>query len=141
VKLIEPISRKLLRLGKLYLSELSKNIGHLDIKRYSYILTLISYHDGKLTQKALAEMLGKDKSSMVLIIDTLSEKGFVYRETNPADRREHLLKVTEKAKEAVPEILHAFEDMNNHITEDISEADLLVFYKVLFKMQQNLVNS
>lgn len=86
-------------------------------------------------------MLGKDKSSMVLIIDTLSEKGFVYRETNPADRREHLLRATEKAKEAVPEILHAFENMNNHITEDIAEADLLVFYEVLFKMQQNLASS
>ncbi len=139
--MIEPISRKLIRLGKLYLSELSKSICHLDINRYYYVLTLICHHDGKLTQKALAEILGKDKSSMVLIIDTLSEKGFVYREINPADRREHLLRATEKAKEAVPEILHAFENMNNHITEDIAEADLLIFYEVLFKMQQNLANS
>jgi MarR family transcriptional regulator for hemolysin len=140
LKLVEPISRKLIRLGKLYLDELAKNIDHLDINRYYYVLTLICYHDGKLTQKALAEMLGKDKSSMVSIIDTLTEQGFVYRETNMADRREHLLKVTEKARKAVPEIVHAFESMNNHITEDIPEEDLLVFYNVLFKMQENLGN-
>lgn len=139
MKIVEPISRKLIRLGKLYLSEVSKTINHLDINRYYYVLTLICYHDGKLTQKALAEMLGKDKSSLVAIIDTLSIKGFVYREVNPADRREHFLKVTEKAKKAVPEIVEAFETMNNHITEDISEEDLQVYNNVLLKMQQNLI--
>ncbi|HTE01743.1 MAG TPA: MarR family transcriptional regulator [Mucilaginibacter sp.] len=140
VKLVEPISRKLIRLGKLYLSELAKNIDHLDINRYYYVLTLICYHDGVLTQKALGEMLGKDKSSMVSIIDTLSEEGFVYREINPADRREHLLKVTEKAKKAVPEIVQAFEQMNKSITGDISEDEMLIFNSVLYKMQENLNN-
>ena len=138
MKIIEPISRKLIRLGKLYLAELSKVTGHLDINQYYYVLTLICYHDGKLTQKALGEMLGKDKSAMVSIIDNLSEKGFVYREINPADRREHLLSVTEKAKKAVPEIVTAFEDMNNTMTENISDDDMAVFYNVLLKMQQNL---
>ena len=140
MKIVEPISRKLISLGKLYLDGLAKNIDHLDINRYYYVLTLICYHDGKLTQKALGDMLGKDKSAMVSIIDTLSQQGFVYRETNPTDRREHLLKATEKAKEAVPEIVHAFEAMNNHITEDIPEEDLQVFHNVLFKMQENLSN-
>src|SRR4051794_7949178 len=98
MKLVEPIYRKLIRLGKLYLSELSTVTEHLDINQYYYVLTLICYHDGKLTQTALADMLGKDKSAMVAIIDSLSAKGFVFREINPADRREHLLRVTEKAK-------------------------------------------
>ncbi|MGZ3763610.1 MAG: MarR family winged helix-turn-helix transcriptional regulator [Mucilaginibacter sp.] len=138
LKLVEPISRKLIRLGKLYLTELSKNIDHLDINRYYYVLTLICYHDGKLTQKALAEMLGKDKSSMVLIIDTLSAKGLVYREVNPIDRREHLLCATEKAKAAAPMIVEAFEVMNKSITDNIPEEDMLVFYNVLLKMYENL---
>ncbi|HJP63256.1 MAG TPA: MarR family winged helix-turn-helix transcriptional regulator [Mucilaginibacter sp.] len=138
MKLVEPISRKLIRLGKLYLGELEKATSHLDINQYYYVLTLICYHDGKLTQKALGDMLGKDKSAMVSIIDNLSENGFVFREVNPADRREHLLRVTEKAKKAVPEIVHTFENMNNAMTENISEDDMAVFYNVLLQMQQNL---
>jgi MarR family transcriptional regulator, transcriptional regulator for hemolysin len=138
VKLIEPISRKLIRLGKLYLSELSKVTDHLEINQYYYVLTLICYHDGKLTQTALADMLGKDKSAMVAIIDSLSEKGFVFREVNPADRREYLLNVTEKAKKAVPQIINAFENMNKTMTENISEDDMAVFYNVIMRMQQNL---
>jgi MarR family transcriptional regulator for hemolysin len=138
VKLIEPISRKLMHSGRAYLNVLSGQMAHLDINRYYYALTVICHHDGELTQKALSEILDKDKSLIVTIIDTLTESGFVYRETNPADRREHLIRVTEKAKKAVPHIIEAFEEINNRITQDISTADMAVFENVLAKMQQNL---
>jgi MarR family transcriptional regulator for hemolysin len=99
MQLTEPISRKLLGTGKLYLNVLVKNMQHLDINRYHYVLASIYLRDGLLTQKELALLLGKDKSAVVSIIDMLTEKGYVYRQINPADRREHLLKCTEKQKQ------------------------------------------
>ena len=137
-KLIEPISRKLNNLGRAYLNLLAKQVEGLGISRYYYALAYISYHDGVLTQKALASELGKDKSIIVSIIDTLSEQGFVYREVNPADRREHLLKVTEKAKEAVPQLVEAFAMLNKSITQDISDEDMKIFNTVLTKMGDNI---
>lgn len=139
VKLIEPISRKLIVLGKAYLALLGNHMQHLDIDRYYYALTVICYHDGELTQKALAEKLGKDKSIIVKIIDTLTDKGFVYRQINPSDRRQHLLGVTDKAKKAVPHILEAFEHMNSSAARDISAHDMQIFESVLNKMKNNLV--
>ena len=136
--MIEPISRKLNQLGRAYLSLLAKQAEPLGISRYYYALTYICYHDGKLTQKALANELGKDKSIIVNVIDTLSEEGFVYREINPADRREHLLKVTEKAKKAVPKIIEAFETLNKSITNEISDEEMKIFNAVLKKMSNNL---
>jgi MarR family transcriptional regulator for hemolysin len=138
VKLIEPISRKLMVLGRAYLSVLGNQMNHLDINRFYYALTVICYYDGELTQKALAEKLGKDKSIIVKVIDTLAEKGFVKREINPADRRQHLLRVTDKAKKAVPQIIAAFETINNRITEHISARDMEIFNSVLYKMKTNL---
>ena len=123
MQLIEPISRKLIRLGKLYQSVLAKHTAYLDVNQYHYILSLICYYDGQLSQKALAEMLGKDKSAMVNIINLLTKKGFVFRENNPNDRREQLLKVTEKAKEAVAECeLHSPAD-GVVLTRDIHQGD------------------
>lgn len=136
--LIEPISRKLIRLGKLYQSLLAKSTEHLDVNRYHYVLSLIYYHDGQLSQKALAELLGKDKSAIVNIINLLSAKGFVYRENNPNDRREQLLKVTEKAKRAVPHIVATFKSINADITRGIPEADMKIFESVLLRMQNNI---
>lgn len=135
--LIEPISRKLLRLGKLYLSVLVKQTAHLEVNRYHYILSLIYYHDGQLTQNALAHILGKDKSAMVNIINLLGAKGLVYRENNPNDRRQQLLRVTDKAKLAVPQIVETFENINADITSGISDADMRVFESVLTRMHQN----
>ncbi|WP_299515152.1 MarR family transcriptional regulator [Mucilaginibacter sp.] len=138
VKLIEPISRKLLVLGRAYLGVLGAHMEHLDMNRFYYALTVICFYDGELTQKALAEKLGKDKSIIVTVIDTLTEKGFVYREVNPADRRQHLLRVTEKAKKAVPQIIEAFELMNSSAAHDISDHDMEIFESVLHKMKNNL---
>ena len=138
VKLIEPISRKLNHLGRAYLSQLAKQVEPLGISRYYYALTYICYNDGRLTQKALASELGKDKSLIVNVIDTLTEQGFVYREVNPADRREHLLKVTEKGKKTVPKLVEAFEILNKNITEDISDEELKIFNIVLKKMEKNM---
>jgi MarR family transcriptional regulator for hemolysin len=138
MQVTEPISRKLIHLGKVYLNVLSKRVEHLGINRYWYILSLIHANNGHLTQKALAAKLGKDKSSMVNILDFLTEKGYVYREVNPADRREHLLKVTEKASNAVPEIIAAFESINKTVATDVSMAEMEIFNRVLLKMEENL---
>jgi MarR family transcriptional regulator for hemolysin len=140
VKLIEPISRKLMDIGRAYLSVLGDQMEYLDLNRYYYALTVICYYDGQLTQKALSEKLQKDKSIIVNVIDTLTEKGFVYREINPADRRQHLLKATDKAKKAVPQIIEAFEKMNSRVAENISANDMQVFESVLYKMKNNLGN-
>lgn len=139
VKLIEPISRKLIVLGKAYLAVLSNQMEYLDMDKYYYALTVICYHDGLLTQNALAEKLGKDKSIIVKIIDTLADKGFVYRQVNPEDRRQHLLCVTDKAKKAVPHIIEAFEHMNSSAAKDISAHDMQVFESVLSRMKDNLI--
>lgn len=138
MQLVEPISRKLIRLGKLYLNVLAKHTEHLDVKRYHFILSLIYYHDGQLTQNALAQILDKDKSAMVSIINLLSAKGFVYRDSNPNDKREHLLRVTEKAKIAVPQIVETFEHINSDITKGITAHEMKIFESVLQKMQLNI---
>ena len=137
-KLIEPLSRKLNHLGRAYLNQLAKQVGPLGLSRYYYALTYINYHDGRLTQKALAGELGKDKSLVVNIVDTLTEQGFVYRETNPADRREHLLKVTAKGKKVVPHIIEAFETLNKSITANISDEEMKTFNIVIKKMEANI---
>ncbi len=138
MQLIEPISRKLIRLGKLYLNVLARHTAHLDVTRYHFILSLIYYHDGQLTQNALAQILDKDKSAMVSIINALTAKGLVYRESNPNDRREHLLRVTDKAKLAVPEIVETFENINTDIAKGISAHEMKIFESVLQRMQTNI---
>ncbi|MFD2874348.1 MarR family winged helix-turn-helix transcriptional regulator [Mucilaginibacter ximonensis] len=137
-KLIEPISRKLNVLGRDYLAALDHHMIRFGIDRHYYPLALIVHHDGQLTQKGLADILSKDKSLIVKIIDRLSDQGFVQRETNPDDRREHFLAPTEKAKEVMPHLLKTFEHMNASASKGISKQDMEIFENVLIKMRENL---
>ncbi|WP_448702319.1 MarR family winged helix-turn-helix transcriptional regulator [Mucilaginibacter sp. AW1-3] len=139
VQLDEPISRKLLQLAKTYLSAFSKRIEHLDLNRYHYMLVLIAENQGHLTQKKIAEITGKDKSHMVSIIDTLAEKGYVYREVNPDDRRQQLIRITEKAENELPAIRESFSLLNSKATEGISADKLRIFNEVLQQMSGNLI--
>lgn len=134
----EPISRKLLQLTKTYLSAFTKQIEHLELNRYHYMLVMIAEHQGQLTQKKIAEISGKDKSHMVSIIDTLTEKGYVYREVNPGDRRQQLIKITKKAEAELPAIREAFLLINNKATEGINADKLKIFNEVLGQMALNL---
>lgn len=134
----EPVSRKLIHLAKIYLNVLSERLAHLGINRYWYFLSVIRANDGQLTQKALGDKMGKDKSAMVNIIDNLAERGYVYRKINPADRRQHLLKVTDKANREVPEMLATFDELNALVAGDIPAHELEIFFSVLLKMEDNL---
>ena len=59
-----------------------------------------SYHvlraasNGEYTQKALAEMVGIDKTTMVVAIDELERAGLAERRPSPSDRRAHVIAVT-----------------------------------------------
>lgn len=63
-------------------------------------LTGRSYHvlraasNGEYTQKALAEMVGIDKTTMVVAIDELEGAGLAERRPSPTDRRAHVIAVT-----------------------------------------------
>lgn len=139
-KLIEPISRKLNVLGRDYLAALDHHMARFGINRHYYPLALIVHHNGQLTQKGLAEILDKDKSLIVKIIDRLSDQGFVRRETNPDDRREHFLAPTDKAKEVMPYLLKTFDHMNTSASKGISMHEMEIFEKVLIKMRENLAD-
>jgi MarR family transcriptional regulator for hemolysin len=82
--------------------------------------------------------MGKDKSAMVNIIDTLTAKGYVYREINPSDRREQLIRITAKAEKDIPAIKASFALLNKKATEGISSEKLDIFNEVLKQMTVNL---
>ncbi|EHQ26948.1 MarR family winged helix-turn-helix transcriptional regulator [Mucilaginibacter paludis] len=135
----EPISRRLTQLAKIYLGAFSNHVEELDINRYHFILLLIAEHEGQLTQKKLGQITGKDKSAMVNIINSLTDKGYVYRELNPDDRRGQLIKITEKAQQDIPAIRQSFQLLNHKATEGINSQKLDIFNEVLQQMSVNLI--
>ena len=61
----------------------------------------------------------------------------VYR-TGDYSIKPQILKVTQKAKDAVPHIVETFKNINTNITAGISEEELKIFESVLLRMQSNI---
>lgn len=135
-----PLSRLLISLTKKYLSVFSQQTRGLDIDRYQYVLVIIDDYGEQLSQQALAEDLQVDKSYVVTIVNYLERSGYVRREKNMKDKRQQLLKLTDKAKLVIPEIRAATERLNKKSLEHLTGKQIETFIQVLNQIDANLVD-
>lgn len=136
--LMLPLGRIMDEMGKKFLELLNQKLSHLDIDRSYYPLLLIEQGNGQLTQNDLARKLKCDKVQVVRIINYLSEKGYVERETQTSDRRKYGLQVTTKAQNQIPDIYLAVKEIHELAFTNISEVERLLFLELIEKIHQNL---
>jgi len=87
----------LFRAGRAVTTQIETAISELGITlRHHGVMTLLAIEP--MSQAALVEKLGVDRTTMVSIIDELEHMAFVKRERNPQDRRAHLVTVTEQGR-------------------------------------------
>ncbi len=97
------LSRLSFLLGRLYFQALDlegpvlAELG-LDVKAQA-VLTVLA-EEKPMTQQALGQRLGIDRTTIVTVVDRLEQHGFVERRRSPADRRAYLLTPTAKGDEA-----------------------------------------
>jgi len=112
--------------------------GGYDLTPEQYIVLDTLWDEGAMPQQGIADIMLKDKNSIVKLIDGLEDRGLVERVNNPNDRRQNLIKITQKSleiKDSVTELaLKAVEKISNGI--DVS--DLQTFVVVLSKMAANM---
>lgn len=137
----EPLTRPLVSVTKKYLSAFSEELRGLELERYQMVLLRIDENQSGLTQKALSSLLQVDKSFMVNIIDYLSDRGYVVREKNEKDRREQLIRLTDKARKDIPVIRNAVKVLNEKSLKNITESQLKTFTEVLTTIRANLSDS
>ena len=134
----QPLGRLFSIISKTYLSQLNLKLNMLDIERNYYALLLIDMEDGQITQQELACKLEIDKVSMLRSIDYLAENGYVERLKNKSDRRKYSLTLTEKAREALPQIKKSFIELNKTALKGLTEQEISHFYSVLNIIKNNL---
>lgn len=99
-----PLGRIFGFLTKQYIGLVAKRMQNTPVERYYYPLLVIGQNSGKISQQELADQLFSDKVSVVRILDCLEKDGLIERITNPEDRRQHMLTITEKGFPWIAEI-------------------------------------
>jgi DNA-binding MarR family transcriptional regulator len=134
-----PIGKLLTELAKNYFGVLSEKLEKkTGINRYYYALLVIKQGEGVLTQQMLTDLLSTDKVTMVRVVDYLSKKGLVKRQSNDKDRRAYQLVLTTKGEKIIPEIKQAYIEMEEILFDGITEKKKKEFNDCIAMMQANL---
>ena len=102
----------------------------LKIKEYDitheqwFVLRTITNTDFS-TQKVIAELTNKGRSTLTRILDQLEQKNLIERQKNDEDRRSIVLTETDKGKTIVHEILPVEEEVRTKMMKGISEGDIV----------------
>jgi MarR family transcriptional regulator for hemolysin len=94
------------------------------------LLYAISQNKEEVIQADMADMMGKDKSTILRLIDSLETKELVRRVVDAKDRRKNYLMVTKKGEEIIKQYKHILKVMIEELQQGLNESELNTFYKV-----------
>jgi MarR family transcriptional regulator for hemolysin len=94
------------------------------------LLNAISQNKEEVIQKDMADLIGKDKSTILRLIDSLESKELVRRVADTKDRRKNYLMVTKKGEELIKQYENIFSAIFEELQQGLNESELNIFYKV-----------
>jgi len=95
------------------------------------LLHSINMKNEDVIQQDMADIMGKDKSAIYRIIDTLEEKELVRRVVDKNDRRKNFLMVTKKGEAVIEQYLEIEYKLIKELKEGLGKSDIDTFYSVV----------
>ncbi len=111
----------LLRLAKLIQKRSTEELLGITLRQ----LMMLSYlrWGGPALQQQLCEYLWLDPNNCVLLLNELEERGYVERRRDPADRRRHVVDVTDEGRAALERAERAQESLGDTVFAALSDEE------------------
>lgn len=100
------------------------------------LLYFINKEENEVIQKDIADIMCKDQSAILRMIDILEEKELVRRVIDKNDRRKNRLMVTKKGERTIEQWLQIERELNKELLEGLVQSDLECFLKVINHIQE-----
>lgn len=91
----------------------------------------IIQEDSDVTQTRIAELLGKDKTTVGRSIESLLKKDLLAREDVKSDRRANRVFLTQKADVILESAIPIAQNFNKTVKSKLSKNEIEIFFKVL----------
>ena len=95
------------------------------------LLFIIYNKKDEVTQKDIANITGKNKSTILRLTDALEEKDLVRRAIDKKDKRKNYLMITNKGQNELQKRLEIMDEVFSELKQGISEKDLQTFNNVV----------
>lgn len=111
-------------------SEVAAGLEPLGVSNRGYHV-LATARTGEFTQKELAERIGLDKTTMVVTVDELEEKGLAERRPSSTDRRARVISVTNAGERTVAQGQRIIDRIQGDVLETLPSRERKVFLEAL----------
>ncbi|MGW0465097.1 MarR family winged helix-turn-helix transcriptional regulator [Streptomyces sp. NPDC003027] len=88
-----------------------------------HAMTLMQLAPGAMSQRELAAAMEIDPSQLVAVLNELEGEGLAERRRDPADRRRHIVKITDAGAAALQRVEAAVSEAERELFADLSEAE------------------
>lgn len=113
-------------LAKTHQRQLDLFVAHtrsLSVSGREYVMLLaLEAHNG-LWQSDIAELLSIDRTTVTYLVDALEKRGWLRRERDPADRRAHVIRLTQAGIDALAEIGPAARASTDELLAPLDETE------------------
>lgn len=127
-------------LHRLYDLQAQKVLGkeRISIAHWYYLRVLAQ--GGELNQLELSKRIGIASTTAVPALDSMERRGLLKRTRDPKDRRKYYVSLTDDGRRLVDQLMPEVVNMIDASFDGVDEEELLVFWKVLHQIEQNLTS-
>lgn len=99
---------------------------------------IYEHQDNGIIQKDLAEVFQRKEASITSMLQGLERKGYIERKVPSDNERQKNIYVLPKGENLIQDFNEAFKDIENSITETLTENEKDVLLSLLIEVNQNL---
>lgn len=107
---------------------------------FDQMVVLIIVRYAARAQQDIAELMQKDKSIILRIVDVLENDGLLFRTADPKDRRRNIINLTEKGFEITDRFKAIETEITKELLKGLKEEDIEAFYKVIDHIHKTAEN-
>lgn len=107
------------------------------VPAYSDILTALYVNDGQLKMNQISHLVGKDKSTITVLVNKLADRGYVEKEKSQLDKRVTYIRLSKKAYSFEDKYLKIASGVRNIAFDGFTEEERLQFMDMLSRIHEN----
>jgi DNA-binding MarR family transcriptional regulator len=113
---------------------LGEALAALEMRTHEFAVLHHLQQAGPLSQQELGAALRINPSNLVGMLDSLEAEGLVVRPRDPADRRRHLVELTQAGRRRLAEAKRAVEAAEQDLLAPLSSAERERFHRTLERL-------
>ncbi|MBR2801104.1 MAG: MarR family transcriptional regulator [Erysipelotrichaceae bacterium] len=127
------------KIGLLQKAGMDASLQEYDLTSSQFrVLIVLHKHGGSLTQKELEEELGVSHPTVSGLVKRLEKQGYLFVATDPSDRRNRIVSLSEKTKDAEEDLRLQRQKAEEKLTEGMSEEEVKILRGYLERMYENI---